>query len=161
VRIVSLAARTIRWPIASRGAARGRTERAAVVLEVRSDRGVVGLGEAAPLPGLSPDTLDDAEHAIAAFAGRAPFELAKREAASALALAAASPGGATKAVRSPAAQFAIETALCDALARDRGVPLSALLGALCPSGGVQAPRSVLGSPAGAGVGDATDPRDPP
>lgn len=124
MRIVSIAARTIRWSIASRGAARGRTERAAVVLEVRSDRGVVGLGEAAPLPGMSPDTLDDAERAVAAFAQRAPFELADREAASSFATS------------SPAARFAIETALLDALARNLGVPLSALLAS--PAGGASA-----------------------
>jgi L-alanine-DL-glutamate epimerase-like enolase superfamily enzyme len=123
MRIVSVAARTIRWSIASRGAARGRTERAAVVIEARTDRGVVGLGEAAPLPGMSPDTLEDAERAIAAFAQGAPFELADREAA--YALAAASSLAATA---SPSARFAIETALLDALARDRGIALAALLG---------------------------------
>lgn len=121
MRIVSIAARTIRWSIVSRGAARGRTERAAVVIEARTDRGVVGLGEAAPLPGLSPDTLDDAERAIAAFARRAPFELADREAAVAVAVAASAGASAS-------ARFAIETALCDALARDRGISLAGLLG---------------------------------
>jgi o-succinylbenzoate synthase len=91
-----------------------------VVLEVRSERGVVGLGEAAPLPGLSLDTLADAARAIAGFALRAPFELADREAARDIATAAA--GAAS-------ARFAIETALLDALARDRGVSIAALLGA--------------------------------
>lgn len=120
MRIVAIAARTIQWPIASEGAARGRTARTAVVLEVRSERGVVGLGEAAPLPGLSPDTLDDAARAIAGFARRAPFELADREAAREIAIAAT--GAAS-------ARFAIETALLDALARDRGMSIAALLGA--------------------------------
>lgn len=124
MRIASIAARTIRWSIASRGAARGRTERAAVVVELRTDRGVVGLGEAAPLPGMSPDTLDEAEHALAAFAQRAPFELADREAAYATTLRASSAF-----TSCPAARFAIETALLDALARTHGVPLSALLAA--------------------------------
>lgn len=134
MRIVSIATRTIRWPIASRGAARGRTERAAVVIEARTDRGVIGLGEAAPLPGMSPDTLGDAERAIAAFGQRAPFELPDREAAYALAAAASNlatgPSLATAlpAASSPAARFAIETALLDALARDRRITLAALLG---------------------------------
>jgi len=150
VRIVSIAWRTIRWSIASRGAARGRTERAAVVLEVRSERGAVGLGEAAPLPGMSPDTLDDAERAIAAFAQRAPLELPDREAVYALAAATAAtasgiamPAPADRSVAtplpaagSPAARFAIEAALLDALARERGISLSALLGS--PSSGAPA-----------------------
>jgi len=119
MRIIAIAARTIRWTIASQGAARGRAARAAVVLEVRGDLGEIGLGEAAPLPGMSPDTLEDAERAIASFARRVPFELADREAAVALAHGAASG--------SPAARFAIETALLDALARDLGVSLATLL----------------------------------
>jgi O-succinylbenzoate synthase len=122
MRIVSVAARTIRWSIASRGAARGRTERAAVVIEARTDRGVVGLGEAAPLPGMSPDTLEDAERAIAAFAQGAPFELADREATYALAASSSLAASA-----SPSARFAIETALLDALARERQISLAALL----------------------------------
>ena len=139
MRIVSIAARTIRWPITSRGAARGRTERAAVVIEARTDRGVIGLGEAAPLPGMSADTLGDAERAIAAFTQRAPFEVADREAACALAASvanlatatslatAANLAAASPATASPAARFAIETALLDALARDRRITLAALL----------------------------------
>jgi o-succinylbenzoate synthase len=117
MRIVAIAACTLRWPIAGHGAARGRSERAAVILEVRSDRGIIGLGEAAPLPGMSRDTLDDAARAIAAFIGRAPFEVADRDAAF----------GHAAGVASPAARFAIETALLDALARERSVTLAALL----------------------------------
>src|SRR5882762_6161438 len=116
MRIAAIAARTLRWPIAGHGAARGRSERAAVILEVRSDRGIVGLGEAAPLPGLSRDMLDDAERAIAAFAGRAPLTIDAP--AAAFAVAASAP---------PAARFAIETALLDALARERGISLASLL----------------------------------
>ncbi len=147
MRIVSIAACTIRWSIASLGAARGRTERAAVVIEARTNRGVIGLGEAAPLPGMSPDTLGDAERAITAFTQRAPFELHDREAAYALAAtasdlataspatspaaispAATSPAATSPAAASPAARFAIETALLDALARDRRITVAALLG---------------------------------
>jgi L-alanine-DL-glutamate epimerase-like enolase superfamily enzyme len=156
MRIASIAARAFRWSMASRGAARGRTERAGLVLEVRTDGGLVGLGEAAPLPGTSPDTLDDAARAIDAFARRAPLEVTDRESVQALALActsapgAASPPGRTPSAASPnealmsppalqaaghtaaaqgspAAGFAIETALLDALARHRGVAVSAWL----------------------------------
>jgi len=48
MRIVAIAARTHRWPITGEGAARGRSERASVLLEVRTDRNAIGLGEAAP-----------------------------------------------------------------------------------------------------------------
>jgi o-succinylbenzoate synthase len=116
MRIVAIAARTLRWPIAGHGAARGRRERAAVILEVRSERGIVGLGEAAPLPGMSRETIDDAARAIAGFAACAPVVI--DEPAAAFALAASAP---------PAARFAIETALLDALARERGVALASLL----------------------------------
>ena len=116
MRVVAIAARTLRWPIASHGAARGRSERAAVILEVRSDRGSVGLGEAAPLPGMSGDSIEETEAAIAAFARRAPVEIDDVDAA--FALAAGAP---------PAARFAIETALLDALAREHGVSLASLL----------------------------------
>ncbi len=75
MRILSLTARTVRWSIAGLGAARGRTERAAVIVEARSERGAIGLGEASPLPGTSLDTVADAEHAIAAAARRLPFAL--------------------------------------------------------------------------------------
>lgn len=118
MRIAAIAARTVRWPIAGTGAARGRGERAAVLVEVRSDRGAIGLGEAAPLPGMSPDTLEDAERAIAAFARLAGVELADREAARLLVAATTAP---------PAARFALETALLDALAREHGISLAALL----------------------------------
>jgi L-alanine-DL-glutamate epimerase-like enolase superfamily enzyme len=103
VRITSVAARTLRWPIASEGAARGRAERAAVIVELRCANGVLGLGEAAPLPGLSRDTLDDAERAIADL----------------------DAGGAV--ASSPAAQFALETALLDALGRSTGRSVADLL----------------------------------
>src|SRR5262249_42046233 len=113
VRIVAIAARTVRWPIVARGAARGRSERAAVLLEARSNGGTVGLGEAAPLPGMSLDTLDDAEAAIAALARCVPFEVTDR------AIAIADPDAARMLATAPAAaRFAIESALLDARARE-------------------------------------------
>jgi L-alanine-DL-glutamate epimerase-like enolase superfamily enzyme len=120
MRIAAIAARTVRWPIAGTGAARGRSERVAVLVELRTARGATGLGEAAPLPGMSPDTLDDAEQAIAAFARFAGTALDDREAARQLVAATTA---------SPAARFALETALFDALAREHGISVAALLGA--------------------------------
>jgi L-alanine-DL-glutamate epimerase-like enolase superfamily enzyme len=137
MRIVSVAARTVRWTIASGGAARGRSERTAVLLEVRSDRGAIGLGEAAPLPGMSLDTIDDAERAIDALAARVPFDVPDRETAfarvhAAVLAARALRGRADRerdaaALPTPAARFAIATALLDALAHERAVSLAALL----------------------------------
>ncbi len=131
MRIAAIAARTVRWPIAGTGAARGRSERAAVLVEVRTDRGAIGLGEAAPLPGMSPDALADAEQAIAAFARLAGVDLADREAARLLVAATTAP---------PAARFALETALFDALAREHGISLAALL---CAPG--RGPGTALGT----------------
>lgn len=118
MRIVALAAETVRWSIAGTGAARGRSERAAVLVELRSAAGATGLGEAAPLPGTSPDTLADAEDAIARFARLVPFEVVDRDAAHRL-VASTTP--------SPAARFALEIALFDALAREQRISLHALL----------------------------------
>ncbi|HEX3758392.1 MAG TPA: enolase C-terminal domain-like protein [Kofleriaceae bacterium] len=123
MRVAAIAARTVRWPIAGTGAARGRGERAAVLVEVRTGGGAIGLGEAAPLPGMSPDTLGDAEAAIAAFTRLAGVELADREAARLLVAATTPP---------PSARFALETALLDAFAREQGVSVAALLGARGP-----------------------------
>jgi L-alanine-DL-glutamate epimerase-like enolase superfamily enzyme len=68
---------------------------------------------------MSIDALEDAEEAFMALAARVPLEVTDRDTAFAIAR--------TVAARAPAARFAIETALLDALARDRGVPLAALL----------------------------------
>jgi L-alanine-DL-glutamate epimerase-like enolase superfamily enzyme len=131
VRIAAIAARTHRWPIAGQGAARGRSERAAVIVEVRSERGAIGLGEAAPLPGMSLDTLDEAEQAIAAFARMAPFDVELApvglDAAPVLDIADRVTMHAFL-VAPPAARFAIETAMLDALGRERGRSIAALFG---------------------------------
>ena len=118
MRIVSIAAQTVRWPVAGATSARGRSERAAVIVEARTDRGAIGLGEAAPLPGMSLDTLDEARHEIARFARLVPFGVTDRDAAATLVAAT---------VAVPAARFALETALFDALARERRISLASLL----------------------------------
>jgi o-succinylbenzoate synthase len=93
---------------------------AAVILEVAATSGARGLGEAAPLPGRSPDTVDDALAAAAALGRHAGARIDSLADAAALAAAL---------TRAPAARFAIEAALVDALARDRGVAVAALLAA--------------------------------
>jgi L-alanine-DL-glutamate epimerase-like enolase superfamily enzyme len=152
MRITAIAAHTVRWPIAATGAARGRSERAAVLVEVRSDRGIVGLGEAAPLLGLSRDHLDDAEAAIAGFARCAPFEVVARPYGATVDTRGALLAFETRPVAfdagfdapfeilhdraaglapmvPPAPRFAIQTALCDALAREAGVSFATWLAA--------------------------------
>ena len=119
MRIVSVAARTVRWPLPGHGAARGRNERATMLVELGGDGGAIGLGEAAPLPGMSIDTLDGAEDAVTALAARVPFEVTDRGSAFAVARAVAA--------RAPAARFAIETALLDALARAHGTSVAVVL----------------------------------
>ena len=119
VRIASIRTRTVRWSITGTGAARGRTQRAAILVEVTTSEGARGLGEAAPLPGISIDTLADAEIALAAFAARAPLTLEPTLDTFARLAADLTP--------SPAARFAIETALAAALASARNVPLADLL----------------------------------
>src|SRR5688572_17645957 len=118
MRIAGVRLETVRWPIASTGAARGRTERAAVLLTLLSADGNLAYGEAAPLPGLSPDTLDDAAIDLAVFAARIPLEVEPTlAAAAALATTALSPS----------ARFAIETALVHAAAQHRGCTVADVL----------------------------------
>ena len=116
MRIVALASHRATWRLDGSGSARGRSARAALLLEVRTARGAVGLGEAAPLAGTSLDTLDDAARAVSALAARLPFDCTD----DASALTAELP-------LAPAARFAIETALRSALATERNVSLASLL----------------------------------
>jgi O-succinylbenzoate synthase len=109
VKIVGVDARVVTWPIEPRGAARGAwTERAALIVGVRGDRGETGLGEAAPLPGVSIDELADASAAVEALAARAPLSIETP---------AHATGVADRVTTAPAARFAIETALLAAIAQ--------------------------------------------
>lgn len=105
MRIAGVRSRLVRWPIAGDGAARGRTERAAILVEVELASGHTGIGEAAPLPGMSSDSVDDAAAAITAFATAAMT-----------AAGAADVDALLASVRSPAARFALETAVLSARA---------------------------------------------
>ena len=102
------------------GAARARADvRGAALLTLIDDAGHVGQGEAAPLPGHSVETLDEAAAALASvrelFLGRtlaAPMRHLLADRVRAL------PGS---------ARFALETAVLDLVARRRAVPLRTLL----------------------------------
>ena len=104
---MTLAWRTVRWRFASE-------TRDAVIVEARGADGARGLGEAAPLPGRSRETIADVERALA--------ELSVPELASVDAV-----WHATREVRSPAARFAVETALLGVLAERAGCDLARLI----------------------------------
>jgi O-succinylbenzoate synthase len=99
---LSIETRVVRWPLPPVGAARGRTERISVLLRMFDDQGGVGYGEAAPLPGMSPDTIEDAVDALIS-GGEPPTSV-------------------------PSACFAFETALASAEAYRTGVPMCVVLG---------------------------------
>lgn len=101
MRIVTASTRTAHWLLDGSGAARGRSERTAVFLDLTTDTGHTGTGEAAPLPGLSRDTLADAVAALEAFVAH----IARSPSEPTLELAA------QFARHSPSARFAIETAV--------------------------------------------------
>ncbi len=118
--IVGVVHRTVRWPIEPRGAARGAWhERTAVIVGVRADR-ATGLGEAAPLPGMSIDRFTDAEAAFTDLAACVPIVVESTAHASAVA---------DRITAAPAARFAIETALLVALAQDARTSVAGLWGA--------------------------------
>lgn len=101
--IVSVRTHTQRWTLDGTGAARGRTERASAILEVRAADDRVFFGEAAPLDGFGRDSLDAALADLRALA--VPFEVSTFDEVVAIAARATSPS----------ARFAIETALLDAI----------------------------------------------
>lgn len=98
-------------------------ERTGVVLRLTDGSGAVAQGEAAPLPGYSPDTLDEATAALAAIGERPLRELAALEDLDEL------RSGVLQAVPAflPSARFALETALLDRLSQRTGRPLHRLL----------------------------------
>ncbi len=102
--------RVVRWPFAAGAFGAGMVAngtRECVIVEARADDGAVGFGEAAPLPGRSRDTIADVVDALEAL-GRAASPSAEH-------------------VSSPAARFAIETALLGIRAAHAGCDLARLI----------------------------------
>ena len=101
--------------------------RATLRVEI-ADEQAPGRGEAAPLPGYSGDTLEEAERALLALPGAALRWV----------LHLSQPAELLQGVESlipaqfPSARFALETALLDRLGRQRGRPLWSLLRELLP-----------------------------
>ena len=114
----------LRWPLGERtgNANAAWSERAAVVVVLQDHAGRTGLGEAAPLPGFSRDTLDDAVRSLQPLVGHVLHE--PSEGADILVRLAAVQAGDL----SPAARHALETALLDLWSRQAGVPAWQMLG---------------------------------
>ena len=102
------------------GPARGRSHREAVIVAVRGADGALGLGEAAPLPGMSIDAIDDVERAVAEVVARLPEVIETRDDACRTAAGVE---------HVPAARFAVETALLAALAQRARRSVASLWGA--------------------------------
>ena len=96
--------------------------RPAAIVRARGSSGAIGLGEGAPMPGRSTDTADDIVAAVAALAAALPLPIPLRHPVEAVAEIAANAAPA-----SPAARFAIETALLDMAARATGRSLGRVL----------------------------------
>jgi o-succinylbenzoate synthase len=110
--------------VTARGALR---ERAGLLLRIRFDDGLEGVGEAAPLAGFGGEPLAESRAALEKLAGELPGHALDL---GALDVWAARLGAA------PAARAALDGALHDATARRRGVPVAALL---CEAGEEPAP----------------------
>lgn len=116
---------TVRTPRAQ-DARRSWPERESLLLRLTDDRGRHGVGEAAPLPGYCPDTLDDVEAALRALSLPALAAALERPPARAALGAVAALVPATL----PSARMALETAALDLLGQQQGLSAPLLLGAL-------------------------------
>lgn len=118
--IVELVAARRSWHLTPGGAVRPEwSARESLVVGVRAASDEIGLGEAAPLPGMSRDALADVERSCASFAGRIPVHVESP----------AQVADLVAAVDAPAARFALETALLCALAQRARTSLAYVLAA--------------------------------
>jgi o-succinylbenzoate synthase len=104
------------------------TTREGLLLELFSEEGLLGQGEASPLPGYSPDTLEECEAALTALnpGDFGEIDLDRPVAAQVRRWLAAHP-------LPPAARFAAETALLNLVALRTQRPSTELLGSLLGS----------------------------
>ncbi|RMH38950.1 MAG: O-succinylbenzoate synthase [Deltaproteobacteria bacterium] len=114
-------------------ARRAWTERRGVRLQLVDADGRIGQGEASPLDGYSPDTVEQCERALEAALARLPVRVDSIPAALA-------ELGVDRAV--PAARFAVETAVFDLVGQRTDEPLSQLLARVDPIGGGAIARDV-------------------
>lgn len=97
-------------------------ERSGLLLRVRDDSGLVGQGEASPLPGYSHESLQQAHAALSTLDAGWLRELTTLPADALLSAIARSP-----VARLPSARFALETAVLDVQGQLQGKPLWRLL----------------------------------
>jgi L-alanine-DL-glutamate epimerase-like enolase superfamily enzyme len=109
-------------------------------VRLTSSTGQSGLGEASPLPGYSPDTLDDVARALEQIAPAALADALDRTPARAALRAIAALAGPAL----PSARMALETAALDLLGRAQGLAAPLLLGSLP---GAERPLAQLLGPA--------------
>ncbi len=115
-------ARTLAAPFAN--ARSSWAERKGLLIGLRGEDGRVGLGEASPLPGYSPDSLAEARAALEAFGRRGDLSLDWQGdwGARVDSLLESIP------LQIPSARFAVETALLDLVGQALGLPLHRLMG---------------------------------
>lgn len=102
--------------------------REAIVVRVTDETGATGWGEASPLPGYSPDTLDDVEAGLDEWALRWARGEERSERAPDARPGAVDPTPDPDILASlPAARCAVDVALLDLEGRRRGVPIHRLL----------------------------------
>jgi len=104
------------------GAATGVSKRTFAVLRLTRSDGTAGLGEASPLPGYSPDSIDDVARELGPLAD-GPLRADPLGAPSVL----LADAFAAHPVRCPSARFALETALLDWLGQTRSEPLHQII----------------------------------
>lgn len=107
-------------------------ERHGVLLELEDESGVCGVGEASPLPGYSPDTLEACEAALVAWGARVPIGIGE----DAPPLERVEAAAASLPDEAPAARMAVETALLDLIGKRSGVPVSELLAGCRPTAAI-------------------------
>jgi o-succinylbenzoate synthase len=143
VRIESARLRLIGGPLPARieNRALAWQARHGVLLELGDETGAVGRGEASPLPGYSPDTLDACVRALETAAARVPIavDLAGDSLASIASLTGEIPP------ELPAARMAVETALLDLAASRLGISVAALLAGRRPDRAVPLSMVLLGT----------------
>ena len=100
------------------------SERESCIITLQSDDGARGQGEAAPLPGFSPDSLQDCQHALAALDLTG---IAARLAPGQDLIGELGRASSRIPPQLPAARTALEGALLDLWARAAGAPAWALL----------------------------------
>ncbi|MBI5512272.1 MAG: O-succinylbenzoate synthase [Deltaproteobacteria bacterium] len=102
-------------------------ERRGLLLRVTDTDGSQGQGEASPLPGYSPDSLEDVQQTLSRVCRLLPGMSLEGEDTVAVTSLLAPFSEALRAL--PSARCALEVALLDLLARRRGIALEGLLGA--------------------------------